>query len=65
MYFEDKSDVPYIDKFLSYCDDGSSILDVGCGVGNFSQYINRRGHEVVGVDLSEKCWRSQRSGLGI
>jgi SAM-dependent methyltransferase len=29
-----------------------SVLEVGCGIGNISQYLLAAGHPVVGVDLS-------------
>ena len=32
---------------------GSSILDLACGKGRHSIYLNRLGYEVTGVDLSE------------
>ncbi len=28
------------------------ILDVGCGTGNYSMELSRRGHKVVGIDFS-------------
>ena len=33
---------------------GMKILDVGCGTGNFSLKLARKGCQVTGIDLSEK-----------
>ncbi|MGI8893296.1 MAG: class I SAM-dependent methyltransferase [Bacteroidia bacterium] len=33
---------------------GSSILDLGCGRGRHSVYLNERGFDVTGVDISEE-----------
>jgi len=29
------------------------VLDVGCGNGNISRYIGSKGHDVLGIDISE------------
>jgi 2-polyprenyl-3-methyl-5-hydroxy-6-metoxy-1,4-benzoquinol methylase len=28
------------------------VLDVGCGAGRVALYLQRRGHDVVGIDVS-------------
>lgn len=33
--------------------EGKRILDLGCGDGYYSRYLEKRGAEVIGVDLSE------------
>lgn len=38
--------------FDSYEVEGARILDVGCGQGRDALFLARRGHRVVGVDLS-------------
>lgn len=49
----DMSDKKYIDQFLKEVGKGT-ILDVGCGVGNLTKYIQDNGFEVLGIDLSNK-----------
>jgi SAM-dependent methyltransferase len=34
---------------------GESVLDVGCGFGQLTDYLRRKGHAAVGVDLLERC----------
>lgn len=51
---------PYRDLMMEVCDhldriaSGRSlrILDAGCGTGNYSWELARRGHEVIGIDSS-------------
>lgn len=33
---------------------GSTMLDVGCGIGRWSVELARRGHDVTGIDLSSR-----------
>ena len=56
-YFNDTSDLPFIDRFLSSLNIGSKILDVGCGVGNFTDYMLSKGFLAEGVDFSEEMVR--------
>ena len=56
----------FADKYLSesFLDDelnrfaelapGKKVLDVGCGPGNYSYMLSKRGFDVVGIDMSEK-----------
>src|SRR5205809_5074971 len=43
------------------------VLDVGCGAGRHLLYLGRRGHDVVGIDVSpgalEVCRRRGASSL--
>ena len=45
----------FIDNILNYIDpkSGSRILDLACGKGRHSIYLNKKGYDVVGVDLSQ------------
>ena len=38
---------------------GDSVLDVGCGFGDFADFLNKRGKPVdfTGIDLSEELLR--------
>jgi ubiquinone/menaquinone biosynthesis C-methylase UbiE len=53
-FFEDTADLPVIDKFLSRLCTNSKVLDVGCGPGQFSQYLMQHGYIVEGIDTSEE-----------
>jgi SAM-dependent methyltransferase len=44
---------PWLDRFLSLLMQGTSILDIGCGVGEpIARYFIERGYVVTGVDSS-------------
>lgn len=55
-YFEaysgDTSDLKYFDEFLTTVS-GNKILDLGCGMGHYSQYMSNKGFQVTGIDFSE------------
>lgn len=51
LYKEDISDLKYFDLFLKECE--SKILDLGCGMGHYSNYMFDKGFEVIGIDFSE------------
>lgn len=44
-----------LDYFLSYLTKDSKILDFGCGVGDKTEYIRKKGFEVIGIDLSTQA----------
>jgi 2-polyprenyl-3-methyl-5-hydroxy-6-metoxy-1,4-benzoquinol methylase len=44
-----------VDKFLEHIDEGSRVLEVGCGPGHISLEIARNGNFVHGIDLSSEC----------
>lgn len=50
---DDYSDVPYVDKFLDQLL-GKKVLDIGCGVGNLTNYINQKGYHVTGIDYASE-----------
>lgn len=46
----------FIDRIFKYLNpaQGSHLLDLACGRGRHSIYMNKKGYDVTGVDLSEK-----------
>ena len=42
------------DKYLSFFQPNASILDVGCGAGEKSKYLVKKGFKVTGIDFSEE-----------
>jgi SAM-dependent methyltransferase len=46
----------FLDKLTDFIqpDRNSSILDLACGMGRHAIYLNKKGFEVTGIDLSEK-----------
>ena len=51
LYKDDTSDLKYFDLFLKDCK--PRILDLGCGMGHYSNYMYDKGFDIVGVDISE------------
>ncbi|HMT29539.1 MAG TPA: class I SAM-dependent methyltransferase, partial [Bacteroidia bacterium] len=49
----------FLDNLLDYLkpDNHSSMLDLGCGKGRHAVYLNEKGYEVTGIDLSEQSIR--------
>lgn len=58
-YFKDHKDdnwwKPGADKFISFLNQESKVLDVGCGTGIKAKYLIERGLNVTGIDFSDKC----------
>lgn len=52
-YFDISSDIPLIDRLLSLLPEQAKILDLGCGPGNFTQYLVSKGFITEGIDISE------------
>jgi SAM-dependent methyltransferase len=44
----------YLNEFLDLLPNNSKILDAGCGVGVDSGFVNSKGFEVIGLDLSKE-----------
>lgn len=53
VFFNDKTDAPWLELFLAALPAGSHVLDVGCGPGNFARYIIQEGYRVTGIDISK------------
>ena len=49
-----------LEKFLDLLPHQAVILDAGCGPGHHASFLAERGHDVVGVDLSEGMLRIAR-----
>ena len=43
---------PCLHKMLEGTSEVRSVLDVGCGLGFFSNYLSKKGFDVTGVDMS-------------
>jgi ubiquinone/menaquinone biosynthesis C-methylase UbiE len=54
QYFDDLTDSPHLNRFLSKLPKTSKILDVGCGPGQFSLYFTNKGFDVIGIDFSKQ-----------
>lgn len=62
-YFDISSDTDLVDRFLKQLSPQAKILDIGCGPGNFTQYLVSKGFEVEGIDIAEEMLRIARSHL--
>lgn len=51
QFKNDFSESLYIDLFLSLIEHGN-ILNIGCGIGHLSNYINKKGYNVTAIDAS-------------
>src|SRR5688572_30222331 len=59
-FFTDRADLPVIGKLAGRLPAGARVLDIGCGPGQFSQYLMDRGFIVEGIDTSEEMLRIAR-----
>lgn len=53
------------DRFLSLLEEGSAILDFGCGSGRDLRYFMEKGYRVTGTDGSEELCRLASAFSGI
>lgn len=55
LLYQDKNYGKEVDFIEELFKEGSnpSILELGCGTGNYTKILNERGYDVTGVDLSE------------
>jgi ubiquinone/menaquinone biosynthesis C-methylase UbiE len=65
IFFDDLSDARWLDRFTKAMPAASTILDVGCGPGNFTVYLGSRGLRPVGVDISFEMLAVGRSHRGV
>lgn len=49
----------YIDKFTTSLF-GKTILDIGCGAGQITDYLTQKGFKVVGIDFSQELLKIAR-----
>ena len=53
------------DLFLSFLQQGSSILDFGCGSGRDTRYFLEKGYHVVATDGSEELCKVASAYTGV
>jgi ubiquinone/menaquinone biosynthesis C-methylase UbiE len=53
-FFDDKADLPFVDILAGALPRGAKVLDIGCGPGQFSNYLTEKGFAVEGVDVSDE-----------
>jgi SAM-dependent methyltransferase len=56
LLYRDKNyeaEADFLAKIFSLYGKPKSVLEVGCGTGNYTQILSRRGYKVTGVDVSE------------
>jgi SAM-dependent methyltransferase len=57
LLYKDKDyaqEVNFIEQIFSSFGKPSSVLEVGCGTGNYTTLLHQKGYEITGVDISEK-----------
>jgi ubiquinone/menaquinone biosynthesis C-methylase UbiE len=59
--FDDKADLPFVDRLVSALPRGARVLDVGSGPGQFSKYLKEKGFKVKGIDVSDEMLAIARS----
>lgn len=51
---------PVFDKFIPKAKEDGSFLDLGCGLGDYSQYALPKGYKYLGIDNSEDMIKRAR-----
>lgn len=64
----DSDSIELRERILTMINEGSSVIDVGCGTGSLALKLARKGHKVTAVDISQKMIeqarkRQEKSGL--
>lgn len=52
-----KREVDFVEEIFSAYGKPKSILEVGCGTGNYTRFLHQRGYDISGLDVSEKMIR--------
>ena len=52
----------YIDDFIVNIS-GKNVLDIGCGAGQITDYLTKKGIDAVGIDFSEKLLKIARKNF--
>lgn len=56
-----RKDIEEVDKNLNIFKKGGNILDIGCGTGYFTNYANKKGCKVEGIDIDEDNIRKAKN----
>lgn len=59
-FFDDKSDLPLINLLADSLRANATILDLGCGPGQFTSYLHEKGYLVEGIDNSTQMLQIAR-----
>lgn len=62
-YLQDKNEYTYASRFIKYKD---TVLDVGCGKGDFSDYVSNKQAKFLGLDFSSNAKNiAEKNGVSI
>jgi SAM-dependent methyltransferase len=56
MIYKDKDyerEVKFIEEIFKIAKQPKNILELGCGTGNYTRILSKRGYEMTGIDISE------------
>jgi SAM-dependent methyltransferase len=57
LLYKDKDyegELKFIEQIFSAFGTPSTIIEVGCGTGNYTQLLHQKGYDITGLDVSEK-----------